>query len=141
MCRLRPKSRSCITQSGVGDPKGNGFVEQEVQSIAGKLRVHQLSLEKMISQKVPCGHLVMGWLVEHCADVLNRHQVEIDGRTPYQRLKGRRLVGNMLEFGSMVMFRASGKAQDGSMQERWCAGVWLGKKLHTDEHIVMRNDG
>lgn len=65
----------------------NGCVEQAAQSIEGMLRVHQVSLEKRFGQKVPCGHLAMGWLVEHSADVLNRYQVGIDGKTLYQRLK------------------------------------------------------
>lgn len=39
------------------------------------------------------------------------------------------------------MLRASGEVQGGSMQERCFPGVWLAKKLHMDEHLVMRNDG
>jgi hypothetical protein len=50
-------------------------------------------------------------------------------------------MGNMLEFGSPVMFRVSGKVAGGIMQERWFPGVWVGKKLHTDEHMVMKEDG
>ena len=39
------------------------------------------------------------------------------------------------------MFRVSGKVAGGIMQERWFPGIWLGKKLHTDEHLVMKDDG
>lgn len=56
------------------------------------------------------------------------------GWTPYARLKGHRLVANMLECGCMVSFRVSGQVHDGSMQERWFPGAWSGKKLHTGEH-------
>jgi hypothetical protein len=83
----------------------------------------------------------MAWLVEHAADVLNRYGIGKDGRTPYQRLKGRKFMGNMLKFRAPVMFRISGKVAGGIMQERWFAGIWVGKKLHTDEHLVMKEDG
>jgi hypothetical protein len=141
ICALRPESRSCCTHSGVGDSKGNGFAERAVQSIEEMVRVHKLALESRIKTKLPCTHEIMSWLVEHAADVLNRYSVGSDGRTPYQRLKGRKFVGHMLEFGCPIMFRVSGKVAGGIMQERWYPGIWLGKKLHTDEHLCMKEDG
>ena len=27
------------------------------------------------------------------------------------------------------------------MSERWSSGVWLGKRLGTEEHMVMKEDG
>lgn len=79
ICRLRPSSRSCVTHSGVGYSKGNGFAEQAVQAFEGMLRVHKVSLEKRIFEKI-CGHLVVAWLTEHAADMLNRHYCR-KGRT------------------------------------------------------------
>lgn len=86
-------------------------------------------------------HPVVIWLVEHCADVPNRYQQGGDGRAPYQRIKGRRCEGHILEFGCKVMFRVSGKAQGGLMQERWFPGIRLVRKLHTSESLVMKEDG
>jgi hypothetical protein len=141
ICSLRPESRSVTSHSGVGDSKGNGLAERAVQQVEEMVRVHKLAVETRIKEKLPVNHPMMGWLVEHAADVLNRYSVGQDGRTPYQRLKGRKFMGNMLEFGSPVMFRVSGKVAGGIMQERWFPGVWVGKKLHTDEHMVMKEDG
>ena len=76
------------------------------------IRVDKLSFESRLKTKLPCAHPLMTWLVEHCADVLNRFYIGADGRTPYQRLKGRKFVGHMLEFGSPVMFRLSGKVHE-----------------------------
>ena len=141
ICALRPSSRSVLTNSGVGDSKGNGLAERAAQSVEEMIRVHKLAFESRLKRTLPCVHPVMSWLVEHCADVLNRYRIGGDGRTPYQRLKGRKFMGHMLEFGSSVMFRASGTVQGGVMQERWFPGIWLGKKLHTEEHLVMKEDG
>ena len=141
ICALRPSSRSCLTHSGVGDSKGNGLAERAVQSLEEMIRVHKLTFESRLKTSLKCVHPPIAWLVEHCADVLNRYNIGADGRTPYQRLKGRKFVGHMLEFGSSVMFRVSGKVHGGVMQERWFPGIWLGKKLHTEEHLVMKEDG
>ncbi len=141
ICSLRPESRSCLSHSGVGDSKGNGLAERAVQSVEEMIRVHKLAVETRIKAKLPCVHPMVAWVVEHAEDVLNRYCIGKDGRTPYQRLKGRKFVGHMLEFGCPVMFRVSGKVAGGVMQERWFPGIWVGKKLHTDEHLVMKEDG
>ena len=67
ICALRPESRSCITHSGVGDSKGNGFAERAVQSVEEMVRVQKLAVESRIKAKLPCVHPLMSWLVEHAA--------------------------------------------------------------------------
>ena len=125
----------------MGDFKGIRCAERAVQSLEEMIRVHQLSFKSRLKTKLPCARPLMAWLVEHCADVLNRYNIGADGRTPYQRLKGRKFVEHMLEFGTSVMFRVSGKVHGGVMQQRWFPGIWLGKKLHTQKHLVMKEDG
>ena len=81
------------------------------------------------------------WLVEHSADVLTKCAVGGYGRTPYERLKAKKYHGQMVEFASMVMVKLQGKLQGGIMKERWIAGMWLGKRWTTDEHIVATAGG
>ena len=47
----------------------------------------------------------MAWLVEHAADVLSKYQVGDDGRTAYERLKGKKSQQETVEFGEKVHFR------------------------------------
>ena len=86
-------------------------------------------------------HPIFPWLREHCADVLNKGVVGPDGRTAWERVRGRAYHGQMLEFASKVMFRVVGKVQGSIMTERWYEGLWLGKTAHSDEHLVMKSDG
>ena len=81
------------------------------------------------------------WLVEYCADVHNRHQVGADGRTPWERLKGRRCHGYIQEFGRVVMHRVPGTMAGGLMQARFHHGVYLGRRLESNEIIVSISDG
>ena len=84
---------------------------------------------------------IMSWLVEHAADVINRALVMADGSTAYERVKGRKSQGEMLEFGSPVLHRVCGKVHGAVMAERWLEGIWLGKCFQTGEHFVAIKDG
>ena len=59
-----------------------------------------------------------------------------DGKTAYERLKGKRHHGEFVRFCSRVMYRVQGKVQGGIMTERWFEGIWLMKRFHTEEHVV-----
>ena len=50
-------------------------------------------------------------------------------KSAYERLKKRPHRGELLPFGAF---------SDVHMTERWHLGTWLGKRFHTEEHIVAR---
>ena len=79
---------------------------------------------------------IFAWMVLHCADILTKCAIGRDGRTLYERLKGKRYHGAMVPFGSVVFIKIPGKLQGGIMAERWLPGMWLGKKWSSDEHVV-----
>ena len=47
----------------------------------------------------------MAWLIEHAADVLSKFQVGEDGKTGYERLKGKKYDKELAEFGEKVHYR------------------------------------
>ena len=61
-----------------------------------------------------------------------------DGKSVYERLKKRPHRGELLPFGASVMFRVAGKDPGGLMTEKRHLRTWLGKRFHTEEHIVAR---
>ena len=83
----------------------------------------------------------MAWLVEHAADTLNKGLVGPDGRTAYERVRGRKYGGLLFEFGQVVLSRLPGKPVGGVVAPRWIKGIWLGKLWGTDEHIVSEPGG
>ena len=65
-----------------------------------------------------------------------------DGKTPYERLRGRPYQGQVAEFAEVVHFRDPGKAADmPKLDDRWNLGLWLGKSLASDEHYVGTSAG
>ena len=103
-------------------------------------RVLNISTEQSLG-KFSVTHKAFPWLVLHAADVLTKLKVRPDGLTAYEAIKGREFSGVMLEFGSVVLFKASAKVSGSIMEPRWRRGIWLGKRLGTEEHVVGTPDG
>jgi hypothetical protein len=123
------------------DSQSNGIAERSVQSIEGQVRTLKLALEQHLNGKISMSHVIMAWMVEHAADLLNKFAVGEDGRTAYERIKGKKYSGEALEFGREILYRIPCKPEGGNMSERWVPGVWLGKRSVSDEHVVGLEDG
>ena len=139
------RRRTCgTTQVETGktrDSQSNGVVERAIQSVEGMVRTMKLALEKKIKTFIPATHALMTWIVEHAAETINRYQVGVDGRTAYERLKGKKYNGEVFEFGQMVFHRFPGVVKGGSMEPRWDHGIWLGKSPKSDEHLICMENG
>ena len=67
----------------------NGVVERGVQSVQGFVRVLRSAVEEKLGVQLHMGHAVWPWLIEYAAFLLNRGEVGHDGRTAYERTKGK----------------------------------------------------
>ena len=77
------------------------------------------------------------WLVEYVPDIATKHLVGKDGRTSYERLFGKPLREEALEFGEKVMWRHQReKDYSVTIDPRWSCGVWLGRTWGTMRHRV-----
>ena len=54
------------------------------------------------------GDYIVPWLVRHTSGVMNRFMVKSDGKTGYERWKGKKFRGVCAEFGEKVMYLKSG---------------------------------
>ena len=139
--RAKKKLETLVEESKVYDSQSNGIAERAVQSVETITGTHKLALEKKLGVVVPSKHPIMTWLVEHAVDMLNKYQVGSDGRTPYERIRGKPYKGEMIEFGRMVFHMYPGKHSGGSMKERWGSGIFLGKLWSSDECIIFSDEG
>jgi hypothetical protein len=129
-----------LEHTAAGESQANGFIERGIQSLEEMVRTFKLDLEQRINTRVEVSWTIFEWLVEFAADVINKFVIGSDGRTAYERVKGKKHHGEFVRFCSYVMYRVAGKVEGGLMTERWMPGLWLGKRFHTDEHIVMNFD-
>ena len=77
----------------------------------------------------------------HAADMINKYRAGPDGRTAYEKIKGRAYSGTVFEFGTCILYKVDSKVLGGDMSARWEPGIWLGKRFASEEHIVGREDG
>ena len=141
LARRRQGGPTVLESSKTYDSKSNGRAENTVRRVEEQVRTMKLAIEEALNFTLDVHHPTFAWLVEHAADILTKCSVGKDGRTPYERIKGKRYHGAMLAFGSMVRVTIQGKLQGGLMKERWGLGVWLGKRWTIDEHIVSLSNG
>eukprot|EP00974_Lingulodinium_polyedra_P037479 3594214-Lingulodinium_polyedra.AAC.1 len=87
-------------------------------------------LQERINKEVPNTHAAMAWLADHAAEVISKHLVGKDGRTPYERLLGRKLREDAIEFGERVYYRKRSTAYE-ELDTRWAEGIWVGKRWGT----------
>ena len=85
--------------SPVGDSKSNGLVERSVQTIQGQIRTMRSALESRIGAKVNPVSPAFAWMCIHAANIINMCEIGKDGRVPYQRLRGRKMHTDLVEFG------------------------------------------
>ena len=137
------QDETLLEHSAVADSASNGVVEKGVQQIEQQLRVLKFCLQDRIGASIPSTSPIMSWLIPHAADSLNKLEVGADGKTAYERLRGKRYKGEIVEFGSIVRFRLPGILQSGhgKLEPRWAEGLWLGKRWESDEHIIGTSDG
>ena len=129
-----------LENSKAYDSQSNGTAERAVQSVERIVRTHKLALEKKLQKRIPSTHPVMTWLVEHGVDILNKFLVGADGRTAYERGRGKSYKGEMYQFGRKIFHMHPGKHSGGSMKPRWSTGIFLGKLYKSDEAMVYTED-
>ena len=101
----------------------NGVVERGIQSVQGQIRVLKDALEDRWKREISAVECIVPWIVEWSAHVLNRFEVGKDGRTAFERCKGKRAKHLGIEFGEAVLWRKNPQV------EPWGSCQWLGRMV------------
>ena len=88
-----------------GESQSNGRVEEAGKSIRGIVKVLKDQVEENTGAKMDPGHPLMQWMVRWAAMLHNRYQVGEDGKTSYQRQKGRKCNIEVIPFAESVMHK------------------------------------
>ena len=107
-----PIARSIHESSPVGSSQSNGFIEKAIRDEEGQVRTIKLDFESHSGGKIPSTHDIAPWLIEYAAVLLNRGQVGADGKTAYERLKGKRANLPGLQFGERIQWRSNVSPKD-----------------------------
>ena len=144
--RVRPDGVKVILgESAVADSRGNGLGESTVKEVKILARTLLSSLSAQYDYTFGGADAVVVWLARSCGQMLNRFRREPDGKTAYERRKGRTFQRKVPPFGVKILdqipgitSRSHGPAR---VEPRWEDGVYLGLSDRTDEVYIGKSDG
>ena len=124
-----------------GDKESNGLIENAVILIRGIIRTIKCHIESRTQEPLSDDSPVMPWLVEHAGCILSRCQKGRDGRTPFERLHGKKPTQEFVPFGEKVLARQVTTEPRNRMNPRYQYGVWLGMRNNSAECFIGNADG
>ena len=134
---IKGGKRMVVEHSPVHSSKSNGVVERAVQTVQGMIRTMRSALEDKWGVKLSIGHPVWTWMVEYAAFLLTRFEVGKDGKTAYERMKGKTAKVQGMEFAEGILWKRRREGGPlGKLTCMWEDGVYLGVKGSTGEIMV-----
>ena len=122
------------------DSQANGGIESAIRVLRQDLRTMRLDLESRLGAEVPIDHPLMAWLVRHVAFLYTAFMKGSDGRTPWERVRGRPYSQRIYHFAERVHWKLPTKGPKsqprGNAASRWEAGLYLGNEMHANSYIV-----
>ena len=145
-CDNEPATEALASQTvperpPMGESQSNEVIERAVGLVASQARTLKAALEHRIGTGVPPDAGILCWLAEFAAYLMNQCDVGSDGKTPLQRLRGRRDNTPILEFGEKILYLPPKPARGGKGEPRFHPGVFVGLLNSSSEAVVVTEQG
>ena len=131
-----------MEESPVNEHEANGTIERAVSTVSGFVRTLKVALERSYG-KIDQKHVIVPWLIEYAGTVATLFEVGADGRTAYQRQRGKRYNQPLAPFGECVHYlpldRERGKKA--KLRPKWSHGIFLGVRVGTGELFIGTSAG
>ena len=98
----------------------------------------KLNLEANFGTQVTMDHPLWEWLLERASTVLNSFRICNDGKTGFQRMRGKLCNKQVCCFGEKVLWMPLPMRghEVPNMEPRMHEGVWLGLRTRSGEDII-----
>jgi len=130
-----------MEESPVHESQSNGGIENAIKRWQGQLRAMLDALIAKYGKTIEKTHCILPWLVRYASTVMNRYGVGDDGKTCYERLKGKRFRNPVAEFGECIWYLKPGTKGVEKLYSRWETGIFAGIRDESGEVIVCTKDG
>ena len=114
-----------------------------MKELAGMIRTLKDFVEHKANAKLKEDEPILAWIIEYVGILITRNKVGSDGKTAYQRLKGKRATSQVCSIGEKVLYMPVKKsgARLNKLVPRFKYGVWLGISPRTSESLAGTPDG
>ena len=125
------------------ESQSNGAAETAGKLVREFVRVLKQQMEAKAEVKLQGDDPVIPWMIRWAAMLVSRYLVGKDGRTGYERRKGRRCKLAVVPFGEVVWYRIvrKRKQQKEKGETEMREGIWLGHASQTNEILIGTEDG
>eukprot|EP00435_Cladocopium_sp_Y103_P036193 s510_g9.t1 len=132
-----------LEEGKTGDKPSTGSVEVSVRETKRQCRAMKSALLEKMDIEIPDRHPIWTWLSRHANFLISRYRVGEDGRTPDERLKGKKWRRPMVVFGEQIWFRPlkSYTAKRGDLDPKLDSGVYVGTHGRNGDILVMTDKG
>ena len=126
-----------------GESQSNGEIEESCKTIRGFTKVLKDQIEDETGDKLDGKDNIIQWMIRWGAMLPSRFLVGKDGRTAYERRRGRRCNVPTERFGEKVWYKElKGKSETaGKIESGWREGLWLGHARSSNEIFVGTREG
>ena len=95
-----------ITETSArGESQSNGAAEQNVLVVSEFIRVLKLQIDERTGLTIGADHTIYPWIVRWAPMLSSRFAVGADGKTPHERMRGRRCKIPVVPLGEFVIYK------------------------------------
>ena len=139
--KTRGAAITVLEKSPVGSSGSNGTVERAVQAVEGLMRTLRSACEERMNIKIKPDDKLVIFMAEYASYLLNRLEVGKDGKTAYERCRGKRASVMAVEFGEKLLWKIRQKGKLEKLNPRWDFGVFVGVRADSGEIWVATKTG
>ena len=127
------------------DSQSNGGIENAIRNLRRQMRSIRSCLEERISAKIEPTSALIQWMLPHAAWVMKAMIKGNDGKTAWQRTRGRPFAKELLGFGETCLYKLPMKGPQaqrrGNIENTMAKGIVLGFQGDTSEYILATDHG
>ena len=126
-----------------GESESNGAVEGAGRIIKDFTRIFKLQIEDKAGISIDSTDPIFQWCIRWAAMVASRYLVGVDGRTGWERRRGRPCRLTTVPFGEKVWYKQirEGKHKKNQLETEEKEGIWLGPARNSNETLIGTKEG
>ena len=141
ICTARTGARTIKEMAPKGSKGSNGIVERATQSVEQCIRTVKSELDHRRRTRIATERPILTWMCDYASYLMNRMEVAADGRTAYERIKGKKSEVLGVEFGEKLMYKYVAKGSKmQKLNARWGHGMFVGVRASSNELIIIDSE-
>ena len=118
LIEVREEGKTIPEESPVKSSGSNGRVERGILGVEGQLRILLLALERRLKKRVDVRERIVQFMPEYAAYLMNRVEIGKDGKTAYERTKGKKATVLGIEFGEKLLYKVKTESKMAKIRDR-----------------------